>query len=97
LKLEFSIDKFLQRKQHSATVLLRRVAAQRPRSVAQAMSAAQTRWTTTAREGLTAAVRPTAASRHPVLGVPAAARMSPVVKQFSPSSVSLQKYLLLTF
>jgi len=30
------------------------------------MSAAQTRWTTTAREGLTAAVRPTAASRHPV-------------------------------
>lgn len=32
-----------------------------------------------------------------VLGVPAAARMSPVVKQFSPSSVSLHIYLLLTF
>jgi len=61
------------------------------------MSAAQTRWITTAREGLTAAVRPTAASRHPVLAVPAAARMSPVVKQFSPSSVSLHIQLILTF
>jgi len=60
------------------------------------MSAAQTRWITTAREGLTAAVRRTAASRHPVLAAPAAARMSPVVKQFSPSSVSLHTQLPLT-
>jgi len=61
------------------------------------MSAAQTRWITTAREGLTAAVRPTAASRHPVLAVPAAARMSPVVKQFSPLSVRVHIQLILTF
>merc|ERR1711973_644649 len=80
-----------------ATILLGRVAAQRPRSVAQARSAAQTRRITTARGGQTAAVRPTAASRHPVLAVSAAARMSPVVKQFSPSSLSLQTQLILTF
>merc|ERR1711971_1480077 len=60
---------------------VRRPAAQRKRNAAQAVIAAQLRWSTTAREGRTAVARQTAASRQNVLAAPVAGKRLRAVKQ----------------
>merc|ERR1712192_68421 len=60
---------------------VRRPAAQRKRNAAQAVIAAQLRWSTTAREGRTVAARQTAASRENVLAAPVAEKRLRAAKQ----------------